>query len=146
VCDLVFDSKNFRNEIVWKRASAHNDPNKYGNIHDVILFYTKSKDYLWNPIYNEYKSEYIDAEWLDLKDGRKYKCENMLDPRNTMKEYDFMGTSARWRTNYDGMMELWNSEQTEVPNSHGRIKLGKDGKPIKRCRIIFLDEMQGTPL
>src|SRR5690606_1142200 len=74
VCDLVFDSKNFRNEIVWKRASAHNDPNKYGNIHDVILFYTKSKDYLWNPIYNEYKSEYIDAEWRDLKDGRKYKC------------------------------------------------------------------------
>ena len=44
------------------------------------------------------------------------------------------------------MMDLWNAEQTEVPNSHGRIKLGKDGKPIKRCRIIFLDEMLGVPL
>ncbi len=44
------------------------------------------------------------------------------------------------------MEKLWNAPQTEVPNSHGRIKLGKDGKPIKRCRIMFLDEMRGVPL
>lgn len=41
---------------------------------------------------------------------------------------------------------MWNAEQTEVPSSHGRIKLGKDGNPIKRCRIMFLDEMPGVPL
>ncbi len=61
-----------------------------------------------------------------------------------MAEFDFMGTVARWRTNYEGMMALWNAPQTEVPNSHGRIKLGKDGKPIKRY-FIFLDELQGVP-
>ncbi len=44
------------------------------------------------------------------------------------------------------MERLWNAPQTEVPNSHGRIKLGDDGKPIKRCRIMFLDEMPGVPL
>jgi hypothetical protein len=44
------------------------------------------------------------------------------------------------------MMELWDAPQTEVPNSHGRIKLGKNGRPTKRCRIIFLDEMPGVPL
>lgn len=44
------------------------------------------------------------------------------------------------------MEELWNAPQTEVPNSHGRIKLGKDGKPIRRCRIIFLDELPGVQL
>lgn len=146
VCDLIFEAKNYRNEIVWKRASAHNDPSKYGNIHDVILFYSKSDEYNWNPVYTEYTEAYLDAEWRKLPSGRLYKCENMLDPRNTMKEYDFEGTTARWRTNLDGMLELWNAKQTEVPNSHGRIKLGKDGKPIKRCRIIFLDEMPGTPL
>ena len=41
---------------------------------------------------------------------------------------------------------LWNAQQTDVPGSHGRIKLGKNGKPIKRCRIMFLDEMRGVPL
>ena len=31
VCDLIFDEKNFRNEIVWKRSIAHNDPKRYGS-------------------------------------------------------------------------------------------------------------------
>ena len=146
VLDTVFGAENFRNEIVWKRASAHNDPNKYGNVHDVIFFYSKTKNYVWNSQYTPYSQEYLDAEWNELPSGRRYKVENMLDPQNRMAEFDFMGTVARWRTNYDGMMEHWNAPQTEVPNSHGRIKLGKDGKPTKRCRIIFLDEMKGVPL
>jgi hypothetical protein len=70
----------------------------------------------------------------------------MLDPRNSMKEYEFEGTRARWRTGPEGMLELWNAPQTEVPQSHGRIKLGRNGKPTKRCRIMFLDEMPGVPL
>jgi DNA modification methylase len=44
------------------------------------------------------------------------------------------------------MEKLWNAPQTEVPNSHGRIKLGDDENPIRRCRIMFLDEMSGVPL
>jgi len=146
ILDMVFGVENFRNEVVWKRASAHNDPNKYGNIHDVLFFYTKSKTYTWNPQYTPYTQEYLNSEWKHLPSGRRYKSENMLDPQGKMNEYDFMGTIARWRTNYNGMIELWNAPQTEVPNSHGRIKLGKDGNPIKRCRIIFLDEMKGVPL
>ena len=70
----------------------------------------------------------------------------MLDPQGKMTEYDFHGTKARWRSTPENMEQLWNAPQTEVPGSHGRIKLGKDGKPIKRCRIMFLDEMPGVPL
>ena len=35
-------------------------------------------------------------------------------------------------------MDLWNASKTEVPNSHGRVLLRKDGRPRKRCRIVFL--------
>ena len=63
-----------------------------------------------------------------------------------MKFWDFHGTIARWRATPENMEALWNAPQTEVPGSHGRIKLGKDGNPIKRCRIMFLDEMPGVPL
>ena len=144
--DQIFGENFFQNEIVWKRASAHNDPKKYGNIHDSIFFYTGSKNYTWNPQYTAYTQAYLDAEWNELPSGRFYKSENMLDPQNKMEEFDFMGTKARWRTNREGMMALWNSPQTEVPNSHGRIKLREDGTPRKRCRIIFLDELFGVPL
>jgi adenine specific DNA methylase Mod len=146
VLDGVFGKINFRNDIIWKRASAHNDPSRCGNIHDNIFFYSKTDNYIWNRVYTPYSKEYIDAEFTQLPSGRFYKAENMLDPRNSMEEYDFMGTRARWRTNLEGMMELWNAPQTEVPNSHGRIKLGKDGKPTKRCRIFFLDDLPGVPL
>ncbi len=144
--DAVFGEKQYRNEIVWKRASAHNDPDRCGDIHDTIFFYAKGNAYTWNPQHTEYTQDYIDAEWNELPSGRYWKSENMLDPRNSMTDYDFMGTRARWRTSYQKMKALWDAPQTDVPNSHGRIKLKKDGTPSKRCRIMFLDELPGVPL
>jgi adenine-specific DNA-methyltransferase len=70
----------------------------------------------------------------------------MLDPQGKMQAYDFHGTIAKWRTTPDKFEELWNAPQTEVPNSHGRIRLGRNGKPIKRCRIVFMDELPGAPV
>ncbi|MFZ5820349.1 MAG: site-specific DNA-methyltransferase, partial [Chloroflexota bacterium] len=147
VLDTIFGVQNFRNEVTWKRSSAHNDPtSRFGRISDILLFYTKSDKAAFNKLFTPYSKEYLSSEWKLLPSGRYYKAENMLDPQNRMQEYDFMGTKARWRTIPEKMMDLWNAPQTEVPNSHGRIKLGEDGKPTKRCRIIFLDEMQGVPL
>jgi hypothetical protein len=44
------------------------------------------------------------------------------------------------------MLALWNAPQTEVPNSHGRVLLREDGRPRKRCRIVFLNELPGVSL
>jgi len=143
----VFGRENFRNEITWVRISSHNDATgRYGRVKDSILYFSKSEHTPLNILYNSYAEEYISSEWRKFPSGRYYRFENMLDPRGSMKEYDFHGTVARWRTTPDKLEALWNAPQTEVPDSHGRIKLGKDGKPIKRCRIIFLDEMPGVPL
>lgn len=145
--DSIFGCDRFRNDIGWKRSAAHNDTkSRYGRVTDRVLFYVKAKGNTFNTQYTPYSQEYIDDEWNLLPSGRYYKAENMLDPQKKMAEFDFMGTRARWRTSHDGLLELWNAPQTEVPNSHGRIKLGKNGLPIKRCRIVFLDELPGVPL
>ncbi len=147
ILDRIFGESNFKSQVAWKRSAAHNDSkDKFGNIKDSIFLYSKSKVSTYNVLYTKYDESYINSEWTLLPTGRYYKSENMTDPRNSMKEYDFMGTTARWRTNHDKMMDLWNMPQTEVPSSNGRIKLGKDGKPTKRCRIVFLDELPGVPL
>jgi len=147
VLDEIFTTHNFRNEITWLRISSHNDhTDRYGRIKDSILYYSKSSNCKQNNLYTPYKDEYITSEWRKLPSGRYYKSENMLDPQGRMVEYDFHGTIARWRSTPENMEKLWNSPQTEVPDSHGRVKLGKDGNPIKRCRIMFLDEMPGVPL
>ena len=145
--DEVFGEENFKNDISWRSTASHNDSNKsFSSISDHIYFYSLSNDNVFNTQYNPYSEEYIDSEWTKLPSGRYYKSENMLDPQLKMEAYDFHGTIARWRMNPDKFEELWNAEQTEVPNSHGRIKLGKNGKPIKRCKIVFMDELPGVPL
>ncbi len=145
--DEVFNPGNHRNEITWLRIASHNDhADRFGRIKDSILYYSKSKAATQNKLYTPYSDEYISAEWRKLPSGRFYKSENMLDPQGRMEEYDFHGTRARWRSTPENMEKLWKAPPTEVPNSHGRIKLGEDGKPIRRCRIMFLDEMPGVPL
>ena len=145
--DEIFGEDNFQNEITWVRTAPHNDTvGSYSKVKDSIFFYTKSQDHIFNIQYLPYSDEYIKSEWHKTESGRYYKFENMLDPQNKMAAYDFHGTLARWRTSKDKFEKLWDAPQTDVPNSHGRIKLGKNGKPIKRCRIMFLDEMPGVPV
>ncbi len=151
VCDRVFGKNNFRNEITWKRFSAHSDSKyNYGRITDSILFYTKSDKFFFNPERVDHSDEYLSKEWRKLPSGRLYKTENLLDPPQKMKEYNFHGTIARWRMTPEKLEGLWSAPQTEVPQSHGRIKINKNGNPLKRARIIFYDELleknKGVPV
>ena len=127
--DEIFGEENFRNEITWNSTASHNDATtSYSEITQCIFFYSKSEK-------NTFNIQYV-----------PYSEENMLDPQGKMDAYDFHGTVARWRTTPEKFEELWNAPQTEVPNSHGRIRLGRNGKPIKRCRIVFMDELPGVPV
>ena len=145
--DEIFGEENFRNEITWNSTASHNDATtSYSEITQCIFFYSKNEKNTFNIQYVPYSEEYIDSEWTKATSGRYYKFENMLDPQGKMNAYDFHGTVARWRTTPEKFEELWNAPQTEVPNSHGRIRLGRNGKPIKRCRIVFMDELPGVPV
>ena len=78
VLDGVFGKANFRTEISWKRSSAHSDAKQgrvqYGNIRDVIFFYTKSDEWTWKWIYTPYDQSYVDAFYNHVEEGtgRRY--------------------------------------------------------------------------
>lgn len=60
ILDTIFGAQNFRNEIVWIRTSAHaNVSQKFGAVHDIIYFYSKSKQFKWNQQHLPYSDEYI---------------------------------------------------------------------------------------
>lgn len=40
VLDEVFGHDKFRNEIAWKRTTAHSSANRYGPVHEKLLFYS----------------------------------------------------------------------------------------------------------
>jgi len=47
--DAVFGLTNFRNEIVWQRTSGRKGGKQFGRVHDILLFYSKSRSRTWNP-------------------------------------------------------------------------------------------------
>jgi adenine specific DNA methylase Mod len=72
--DAVFGASSFRNEIIWKRTSAHSSAKRYGPVHDTLLFYGKSDSSIWYPHYTDYDPEYLET-FFDQTDseGRRWK-------------------------------------------------------------------------
>ena len=73
VLDAVFGVANFRNEIVWQRTSSHNDGNRFGRVHDIILSYSKSSQPLWNPVYTEHDPEYVERAYRHEDERGRYQ-------------------------------------------------------------------------
>ena len=75
--DSIFGADRFINEIVWKRYGAHNyigqGSKHFGRVQDNILFYSRSKDRVWNQLYTPQTKECIE-ERVTYKDqdGRRY--------------------------------------------------------------------------
>ncbi|BBH41659.1 DNA methyltransferase [Microcystis viridis NIES-102] len=146
VLDTVFCSQggDFKNEIAWKRSSAHNDTKQgnvvhLGRIHDVILFYTKSMNTLRNELYESHSQEYIE-KFYKYRDpnGRLYTLDNITGPGGASKgnpQYEFLGITRYWRYSKNRMEELY---------QQGRIIQTKPGTVPRYKR--YLDEMQGIPL
>jgi adenine-specific DNA-methyltransferase len=61
VCDEIFGRANFLNEIVWQRFNYHADANRFGIVHDYLLFYSKSDDYMFNKQHTALKEEYQES-------------------------------------------------------------------------------------
>jgi len=61
--DAIFGPQQFKNEIVWKRTSAHSSAKRYGPVHDIILFYGATEAMKWVGLTHEYSPEYIEERF-----------------------------------------------------------------------------------
>ncbi len=144
--DSIFGKNNFRNEITWKRTGSHNDSkNKYPNVSDIILFYSKGKDIYFNPQYNEHNPEYIKKSYrFDDGDGRGvYMLDNMSSPSprpNMMYEWKGYGYPKKgWRYQRDTMQQLHDEGRVNYPAD-------KEGNPEYYKRLTlkrYLNEQKG---
>ena len=93
ILDVIFGPEHFRNEITWKRTSAHSDAkNKWADLTDIILFYVKSKAAVFAPQYAAHDAGYVEDYYRhDDGDGRgPYALDNMRSPNprpNLMYEW-----------------------------------------------------------
>ena len=142
--DAIFGTANFKTEIVWKRTSAHSDTRQgrqqHGRIHDTILFYAKSGEWNWNPIYTEHDQDYVEGfyKYVEPETGRRYTLGDLTAPGGASKgnpHYELMGVTRYWRYSQERMQELVNA---------GRVVQTKPGAVPRYKR--YLDEMPGVPL
>lgn len=71
--DEVFGVANFRNEIIWDKGFRGTESKRiYQHAHDVILFYTKGENYVWNQQGQPYKDESMGRYNQVDEDGRAY--------------------------------------------------------------------------
>lgn len=71
--DGIFGHSNFQSEIIWKRTSSHNSAKRWGPVHDVVLFYSKSNKYTWNRIYQKYDDDYIEKFYRHKDSHGRYQ-------------------------------------------------------------------------
>ncbi len=137
ILDAIFNPKQFRNEIIWKRTSAHNDSGNCGNSHDVLLLYTKTNKFIWNKQYQAYDESYTQSHYNKVdKDGRRYRTDNLTA---------FGLSGGGYTYEWNGVTKLWRLPETRMRELHeqGRIRYTQSGTAEY---IRYLDEMPGLPL
>lgn len=142
--DAVFGAANFRNEIVWKRTTAHSSAKKYAPIHDTILYYGSGPAPIWNTPRGEYDEGYLDHYYrFDDGDGRLYWRADLC-AAGVRK-----GSSGQpWR-GFDpatkGMHWKFKAETLEKLNAEGRIYWPKGGTGWPQYKR-YRDELKGVAI
>lgn len=85
IMDEVFGKKNFKNDIARIKCNPKNFQRKaYGNIKDLILFYSKSGNHTWNDPKLEFSKDELSLLFKRTdKDGRKYTTIPLHAPGET---------------------------------------------------------------
>jgi len=158
--DAIFGAQNYRNEIVWKRADAHNDARRqYPKITDRILFYSMTEKCTFGAPFAEFPEKTL-RNWylyLELPDGAVRRMtpeerETQLIPNGARRfnpgdlrsphprpnlTYDYKGFKPHangWAVSREKMEELERKGLLVFPKS-------PDGR-IMRKR--YLDEQPGV--
>ncbi len=157
--DAVFWQQNFRNEIVWRRTYAHNDPRQFGRITESMLFYSKSAEYTWNTQFAPYSDEYLDKFFRYSDERGRFRLVTLTGPGTSRGD-----SGGRWR----GYSPSDSGRTWSVPRRIVEQIAGKDGLKLsinERLDLLeangyiywppsgsvpsfkeYLDEMPGTPI
>ena len=138
--DEIFGIDNFRNDITRIKCNPKNfDRVGYGNVKDMILFYSKGR----NPIWNKPETQYTEEEKAKLynkidKNGRRYTTVPIHAPGETIG-----GETAKpFKGIYPPPGRHWRCsvEELERLDNAGLIEWSKNGNPRK---INYADERVG---
>ena len=142
--DSIYDAGNFRNEIIWKRTSAHSSAKRFGPVHDSLLFYTVSDSYTWNKVTQSYSEEYLTLKYRDEDSRGRYRLSDLTgagirsgDSGKPWRAFDPTPLGRHWGVplaivaSLTSDIGLTTQQKLDLLDEHGFIYWtpGRGGKP-----------------
>lgn len=142
LCDEIFGRENFINDITRIKCNPKNFARKgYGNIKDMILFYVKSSQYIWNEIYENISSDDLGKRFTKQDDKGFYTTIPLHAPGVTQN-----GKSGQeWNGLKPPQGRHWrcNPQELDRLNTEGLIEWSKNGVPRKK---IYAQDSKGKKI
>ncbi len=139
VMDEVFGPERFINDIARVKCNPKNfERPAYGNIKDMILFYSKTEDYIWNGSQEEMDEEAIKRLFPKMdEDGRRYTTHPLHAPGETKKG----PTGEPWKDLLPPKGRHWRYPPVELDklDQIGLIEWSSTGNPRKK---FYEDEIR----
>ena len=159
VLDEIFGEQNFENQIIWKRLTyKQTQVRGYGVLHDIILYFTKRNEFIWNDVRADYEDEKLKKyfSWIETPEGKNIKLSQdqlsgneampkgrrfalnpviNVNPDRPNLRYEFLGFVKTWKYTKEKMEEYF--------------KQGIVFQPSAGClpvRKQYLDESKGMKL
>jgi hypothetical protein len=143
VLDELFGSRGFGNQIIWKRQSAHSGASRFGMVHDVIYFFHKSENYVWNTVLGKFSPDYVEQffDQVDEKSGKRYARGDL-----TGSGLRFGETGRPWKgidPSKKGRHWAYMHADLDRFEHEGRIHWPKDTSGMPRLKR-FEDDLEGA--
>lgn len=135
--DEIFGEKYFINEISRIKSNPKNfKRSAYGNIHDLLFFYSKTKNYVWNNSLEPYSEADVVRLFNKIDDkGRRYTTNPLHAPNETANG----STGKLWKNMKPPKGRHWRytTEKLDELEKNGLIEWSSKGNPRK---IIYADD------
>ena len=143
ILDDIFGREQFRNEIIWKRTSAHaNVGQRFAMVNDRIFLYTKSDHWTWNQPYVPYTADYVKSHYGQSEEGdnRRFTTRDLT----ASMERASSGQLYAWKGFRPPKTRCWayTKDKMEKFEGEGRLVYSATGMPHLK---LYLNDMPGTP-
>ena len=148
--DVIFGARHFRNEIVWKRTSAHSSARRWGDVHDILLFYSKTENYTWNAVFQPHEAKHVESKYTFADTRGRYMPSDLTgagrtsgDSGKSWRGYDPSALGRHWAVprkiveelvGKERASQMTTQEKLDLLDAHGYIHWPAQGKGFPRFK------------
>jgi len=151
ICDAIFvpQGGDYKNEVIWKRHNARSTDQKWPRVHDVLLYYTKGKNYFFKPIQIPADQAKLPHTLITGPDGKKYQTYELTGPGVTQegesgkpwRGFDPSKMGRHWANSHAAMDEWDAAGLIHWPKKNGFPRRRAAEPFVEEERVVTLGDM-----